>query len=124
MAVNTYLGSWVEILTLAGRIRPGHCAGAGGGRGPHRGLCAEQPCRSGCRRARGRGLAASRPVLYIADVADAAAWQAMAEMAVKHLGRIDILVNNAALRLEKPFAETCYLERREILDVALDGAFH
>jgi 3-oxoacyl-[acyl-carrier protein] reductase len=48
----------------------------------------------------------------------------MADMAVKHLGRIDILVNNAALRQEKPFAEMSYLEWREILDVTLDGAFH
>src|SRR2546421_4662416 len=61
---------------------------------------------------------------HIADVADAGAVQAMADMAVKHLGRIDILVNNAALRREKPFAEMSYAEWREILDVTLDGAFH
>src|SRR6266852_6993100 len=35
-----------------------------------------------------------KALVHIADVADAAAVQAMAEMAVKHLGRIDILVNN------------------------------
>src|SRR5258706_423280 len=39
-------------------------------------------------------------------------------------GRIDILVNNAALRREKTFAEMDYAEWREILDVTLDGAFH
>ncbi len=39
-------------------------------------------------------------------------------------GRIDILVNNAALRREKPFAEMDYREWREVLDVTLDGAFH
>src|SRR5229473_707105 len=49
---------------------------------------------------------------------------AMADMAVKHFGRIDILVNNAALRREKPFAEMSYVEWREILDATLDGAFH
>jgi len=37
--------------------------------------------------------------------------------------RIDILVNNAALRREKPFAEMDYAEWRENLDVTLDGAF-
>jgi len=39
-------------------------------------------------------------------------------------GRIDILVNNAALRREKTFAEMDYAEWREILDVTLDGTFH
>jgi 3-oxoacyl-[acyl-carrier protein] reductase len=48
----------------------------------------------------------------------------MAEAAVKQFGRIDILVNNAALRREKPFGEMSYAEWREILDVTLDGAFH
>src|ERR1700726_309585 len=62
--------------------------------------------------------------VHIGDVADAAAVQAMADIAVKHFGRIDILVNNAALRREKPFAEMGYAEWREILDVTLDGAFH
>src|SRR5258707_152146 len=65
-----------------------------------------------------------KALVHIADVADAAAVQAMAEMAVKHLGRIDILVNNAALRREKPFDKMSYLEWREILDATLDGAFH
>ncbi len=65
-----------------------------------------------------------RALVHIGDVADAAAVQAMADTAVKHLGRIDILVNNAALRQEKPFAEMSHLEWREILDVTLDGAFH
>jgi 3-oxoacyl-[acyl-carrier protein] reductase len=65
-----------------------------------------------------------KALVHIGDVADAAAVQAMAEMATKHLGQIDILVNNAALRREKPFAEMSYVEWREILDVTLDGAFH
>ncbi len=50
--------------------------------------------------------------------------QAMADAAVKHFGRIDILVNNAALRREKSFTEMSYAEWREILDVTLDGTFH
>ena len=49
--------------------------------------------------------------------------QAMADAAVKQFGRIDILVNNAALRREKPFAEMSYAAWREILDVTLDGTF-
>src|SRR5580700_10991732 len=62
--------------------------------------------------------------VHIGDVADAAAVQAMADAAAKHFGRIDILVNNAALRREKPFADMSYAEWREIMDVILNGAFH
>src|SRR6202171_2542447 len=68
--------------------------------------------------------AGGKALVHIGDVADAVAMQAMADMAVKHFGRIDILVNNAALRREKSFAEMDYAEWREILDVTLDGAFH
>jgi len=65
-----------------------------------------------------------KALVHIGDVGDAAAVQAMAEAAEKHFGRIDILVNNAALRREKPFAEMSYAEWREIMGVTLDGAFH
>ena len=65
-----------------------------------------------------------KALVHIGDVADAKAVQAMADAAVKRFGRIDILVNNAALRREKPFAEMSYAEWREIMDVTLDGTFH
>jgi 3-oxoacyl-[acyl-carrier protein] reductase len=65
-----------------------------------------------------------KAIAHIGDVADAKAVQAMAEAALKAFGRIDILVNNAALRREKPFAEMDYAAWREILDVTLDGTFH
>jgi 3-oxoacyl-[acyl-carrier protein] reductase len=65
-----------------------------------------------------------KALVHIGDVADAASVQAMADAAVRHFGRIDILVNNAALRREKSFAQMSYPEWREIMDVTLDGAFH
>ena len=65
-----------------------------------------------------------KALVHVGDVADAAAVQAMADAAVKHFGRIDVLVNNAALRREKSFTEMSHAEWREILDVTLDGAFH
>ena len=65
-----------------------------------------------------------KAVVHIGDVADAAAVQVMADLALKQFGRLDILVNNAALRRERPFAEMDYAEWREILDVTLDGTFH
>src|SRR6266853_1784898 len=68
--------------------------------------------------------AGGKALAHIGDVADAKSVQAMADAAVKQFGRIDILVNNAALRREKPFAEMSYAAWREIMDVTLDGAFH
>jgi 3-oxoacyl-[acyl-carrier protein] reductase len=68
--------------------------------------------------------AGGKALVHVGNVADAAEVQAMADAAVKKFGGIDILINNAALRREKPFAEMSYAEWREILDVTLDGAFH
>jgi len=68
--------------------------------------------------------AGGKAIAHIGDVADAKAVQAMADAATRQFGRIDILVNNAALRREKPFAEMDYAAWREILDVTLDGTFH
>ena len=65
-----------------------------------------------------------KALVHVGDVASAGDVAAMAEMAVRQFGRIDILINNAALRREKPFADMTYAEWREIMDVTLDGAFH
>jgi 3-oxoacyl-[acyl-carrier protein] reductase len=65
-----------------------------------------------------------KALVHVGDVSDAGAVQAMVDMAVKEFGRIDILVNNAALRREKSFAEMTYDEWREIMNVTLDGTFH
>jgi 3-oxoacyl-[acyl-carrier protein] reductase len=55
----------------------------------------------------------------MADVADPAAVQAMFDA----IGPVDILVCNAGLRRQTAFVEMSYAEWREILSVALDGAF-
>ncbi|HLJ01627.1 MAG TPA: 3-oxoacyl-ACP reductase family protein [Bradyrhizobium sp.] len=65
-----------------------------------------------------------KALVHIGDVANADQVRAMAEMAAKQFGRIDILVNNAALRREKAFADMTYAEWREIMNVTLDGTFH
>jgi 3-oxoacyl-[acyl-carrier protein] reductase len=65
-----------------------------------------------------------KALVHIGNVADPAAVEAMADAAKARFGRIDILINNAALRREKPFVEMDYAEWREILDVTLDGTFH
>jgi 3-oxoacyl-[acyl-carrier protein] reductase len=60
----------------------------------------------------------------VADVVDAAAVNAMAEAALKKFGRIDYLINNAALRGEKSIEHMSFEEWRHITGVVLDGAFH
>jgi 3-oxoacyl-[acyl-carrier protein] reductase len=74
--------------------------------------------------ARAIEAAGGKARVHIGDVADAKAMQAMAEAAVNAFGRIDILVNNAALRREQAFAEMSYSDWREIMEVTLDGPFH
>ncbi len=60
----------------------------------------------------------------LADVADAAAVEAMAQAALKAFGRIDILVNNASLRREQPIDKMSYADWREVMNATLDSAFH
>jgi 3-oxoacyl-[acyl-carrier protein] reductase len=66
----------------------------------------------------GRALAA------IADVTDPNAVETMIAATTKRFGRIDILVNNAAVRRETPLETMTAAEWREILGVILDGAFN
>src|SRR5664280_3291547 len=68
--------------------------------------------------------AGGKAMAVLADVGDAAAVESMAQAALKRFGRIDILVNNASLRREKPIDEMSYAEWREIMDATLDSAFH
>jgi NAD(P)-dependent dehydrogenase (short-subunit alcohol dehydrogenase family) len=65
-----------------------------------------------------------RAAAHVGDVADAQAAASLAETALSRFQRIDCLVNNAALRGEKPFGEMTYDEWRSVLGVTLDGAFH
>ena len=59
----------------------------------------------------------------LADVSDDAQTRAMVAAAVAAFGGIDIVVSNAGLRRQTPFLEMSLAEWREILSVALDGAF-
>jgi 3-oxoacyl-[acyl-carrier protein] reductase len=60
---------------------------------------------------------------YLADVADQAAVEAMAAAALKRFGRIDMLVNTAAIRDEKPFGELTLKDWRAVTAVILEGSF-
>ena len=59
----------------------------------------------------------------LADVSDQAATEEMVKAAVAAFGGIDVLVSNAGLRRQTPFLEMSLSEWREVLSVALDGAF-
>jgi NAD(P)-dependent dehydrogenase (short-subunit alcohol dehydrogenase family) len=65
-----------------------------------------------------------KAMVAVADVVDAKAVNAMAQAALQKFGRIDYLVNNAALRQEKSIEEITFEDWRTIIGVVLDGAFH
>ena len=67
--------------------------------------------------------AGGRAIGVLADVSDQAAVKAMTDRAVASFGGIDIAVSNAGLRRQTPFLDMKLAEWREILSVALDGAF-
>jgi 3-oxoacyl-[acyl-carrier protein] reductase len=59
-----------------------------------------------------------------ADVVDAAAVQKMVDAAAARFGRIDILVNNAAVRAEQPLETMTLADWRAVTGIILDGAFN
>src|SRR5437764_3207286 len=63
-------------------------------------------------------------VLVAADVTQRADVDAMIAAISKRFGRLDILVNNAAIRREAAFADLPYAEWRAAQAVCVDGAFH
>jgi len=68
--------------------------------------------------------AGGKAVIVLGDVADPNTAAAMAEAALDRFGRIDFLVNNAAVRAEEPVETLSYAAWRAVMDVVLDGAFH
>jgi 3-oxoacyl-[acyl-carrier protein] reductase len=68
--------------------------------------------------------AGGKATSVLGDVGDPKVADTLADTALRRFGRIDILVNNAALRREKPIEEMSYAEWREVMGVTLDAAFH
>ena len=56
-------------------------------------------------------------IVHLADLADEHACQGLVDTTISELGRLDILVCNAAIRRQKPFLETSFAEWREVLAV-------
>jgi 3-oxoacyl-[acyl-carrier protein] reductase len=65
----------------------------------------------------------AKTMVHIGDITKEDEVKTMVDAVVKQFGRVDILINNAAVRGERPFVEMSHKEWRSVLDVVLDGAF-
>lgn len=67
--------------------------------------------------------AGGRAALHIADVTDPQSVERLIAATVEQFGRIDLLVNNAAIRAETAFGNIPYAEWKRVISIVLDGAF-
>ena len=65
----------------------------------------------------------AKAIPLLADVGIRKQLEAMLDQALAEFGHIDIVVNNAAARPHKPFAEMSYEDWRNVLATDLDSAF-
>ena len=65
-----------------------------------------------------------RAIAVIADVASKEQVEAMAGKALSEFGRVDILINNAAIRPHKPFTDLTQQDWEAVRGVVLDGAVY
>ncbi|HEV2432085.1 MAG TPA: SDR family oxidoreductase [Burkholderiales bacterium] len=61
--------------------------------------------------------------VHLADVTRPDEVKALVDATVKRFGRLDFLVNNAAVRYETAFSAMSFQEWKEVLSIVLDGAF-
>jgi 3-oxoacyl-[acyl-carrier protein] reductase len=81
----------------------------------------EQEAESVAREVRELGVKA---VPILADVGNKTEVEALASKALSEFGRIDVLINNAAIRPHKPFLEVTDEDWERVRNVVLDGAFY
>jgi len=81
----------------------------------------EQEAQAVAREAQDLGVKA---LPIIADVGKKNEVEAMASKALGEFGRVDILINNAAIRPHKPFLEVSDEDWERVRNVVLDGAFY
>ncbi len=67
--------------------------------------------------------AGGRAIVHLADITDEGAVAGLVSATIEAFGRVDILINNAAIRREVPFTDMSLSEWREITGVILEGAF-
>jgi 3-oxoacyl-[acyl-carrier protein] reductase len=66
----------------------------------------------------------TKALAILADVANKDEVDSMASRAMSQFGRVDILVNNAAIRPHKPFTEVSIEDWERVRGVVLDGAIY
>src|SRR3954454_5420179 len=81
----------------------------------------EQEANAVAREAQDLGV---RALPVIADVGKKAEIEALASKALSEFGRVDVLINNAAIRPHKPFLEVSDEDWERVRNVVLDGAFY
>ena len=81
----------------------------------------QQEAETVAREARDLGVKA---VPILADVGKKAEVESLAARALSEFGRVDILINNAAIRPHKPFTESTDADWELIRSVVLDGPLH
>src|SRR5438046_371730 len=81
----------------------------------------EQEANSVVREAQDLGVKA---ISIIADVGKRDQVEAMAAKALSEFGRVDILINNAAIRPHKPFTELTVEDWEHVRGIVLDGALY
>lgn len=64
-----------------------------------------------------------RVAAHLADLSTEAGAVGLVAATVERLGRVDILINNAAIRRNTPFTSISLAEWREVLGASLDAAF-
>ncbi len=69
------------------------------------------------------GMIGAKSDLHLADITKPGEVQGLVDATVKRFGRLDFLVNNAAVRYETAFSSISYDEWRRVLAIVLDGAF-
>lgn len=67
--------------------------------------------------------AGGKAAMHLADVTSPEAVSGLIDETVRRFGRLDMLVCNAAIRLETPFEKIQLHEWHRVLETALDGAF-
>jgi 3-oxoacyl-[acyl-carrier protein] reductase len=65
-----------------------------------------------------------KAIAVVADVGNKDQVEAMAARALSEFGRVDILINNAAIRPHKPFTELTQQDWEAVRGVVLDGALY
>lgn len=69
---------------------------------------------------RGRGI---EPILFLGDVADRGNVVKLRDLIEGECGRLDVLVNNASIEVDKPFEDYDYETWRRLIEVNLDAYY-